>query len=367
MAAGACALENLVSVVGRDFWRGRRVFITGHTGFKGGWLSLWLTHLGAEVHGFSLTPPTEPALFEVARVAEGMHSTIGDIRDPQALTAAMQAAQPEIVFHLAAQPLVREGYRDPRTTLETNVMGTMNVLEAVRAIPSIKAALVVTTDKCYQNRESERPYREDDALGGHDPYSASKACAEIVTAAWRDAYLGDTVAVASARAGNVIGGGDWSADRLIPDAFRAWDAGQALSIRYPHAVRPWQHVLEALAGYLLLGQRLLRGKAPGAATAWNFGPAEADCLPVQDLLAVLAARWGAGAGWQVEASPQPHEAGLLRLDSGKARTELGWQPVLNLPAALAVTVDWHQAWRRGEDMRRFSLAQIDQYMELLAQ
>lgn len=366
MAARTRALEELVSAVKRDFWRGRRVFITGHTGFKGGWLSVWLTHLGAEVYGLSLAPATTPALFEVARVGEGMHSTIGDIRDQQTLTAAMQAAQPEIVFHLAAQPLVREGYRDPRTTLETNVMGTMNVLEAVRATPSVKAVEVITTDKCYQNREWVWPYREDDALGGHDPYSASKACAEIVTAAWRDAYLGDGVAVASTRAGNVIGGGDWSPDRLIPDAFRAWDAGEPLTIRYPHAVRPWQHVLEALAGYLLLGEQLLRGDSD-CAGAWNFGPSADDCLPVEDLLSVLAERWGDGADWQVEAVPQPHEAGLLRLDSSKARSGLDWRPAFNLSRALAVTVDWHQAWRRGEDMRRISLAQIDQYMELLAQ
>lgn len=347
-----------------DGWRGRRVFLTGHTGFKGGWLSLWLAHLGAEVHGFSLPPATEPALFEVARVGDGMQHRIGDIRDPAALTAAVNEAAPEIVFHLAAQPLVREGYRDPRTTLETNVLGTMNLLEAVRTTPSVKAVIVITTDKCYQNHEWVWPYREDDALGGHDPYSASKACAEIVSAAWRDAFLGDRVALATARAGNVIGGGDWAAERLIPDALRAWYEGRTLTIRSPHAVRPWQHVLDALAGYLLLGQCLLRDEAAGA---WNFGPAAEDCLPVQDVLAVLAERWGAGASWQVDAAPQPHEAGLLRLDSSKARSGLAWQPAFNLPRALAVTVDWNQAWRRGEDMRRVSLGQIDQYMELLAQ
>lgn len=364
MAEGPCALEDLVNALDRGFWRGRRVFITGHTGFKGGWLSLWLTHLGAEVHGFALAPATTPALFEVARVPEGLQSTIGDIRDMAALSAALRAAQPEIVFHLAAQPLVRESYRDPRTTLETNVVGTMNVLEAVRATPSVKAVEVITTDKCYRNREWVWPYREDEALGGHDPYSASKACAEIVTAAWRDAYLDDTVSVASARAGNVIGGGDWSVDRLIPDAFRAWGEGRALTIRYPQAVRPWQHVLEALGGYLLLGERLLCGEASGA---WNFGPVAEDCLPVQDLLCVLAERWGEGANWQLEAVPQPHEAGLLRLDSSKARSALNWRTAFNLCRALAVTVEWQQAWRRGEDMRRVSLGQIDQYMELLAQ
>lgn len=344
-------------------WRGRRVFLTGHTGFKGGWLSLWLSRLGADVHGFSLPPNTTPSLFETAGIAQGVTHRIGDIRDAAALAGAIRDAAPEIVFHLAAQPLVREGYRDPRTTLETNVLGTMNVLEAVRAAPSVRAVVVVTTDKCYLNREWSWPYREDDALGGHDPYSASKACAEIVTAAWRDAFLGERVALATARAGNVIGGGDWAEDRLIPDAFRAWDAGRDLTIRAPRAVRPWQHVLDALAGYLRLGEHLLAGKAVGA---WNFGPAAEDGQPVETLLQTLAARWGDGARWTVDASPQPREAGLLRLDSSRARSELGWTPAFNLSRALAATVDWHQAWRRGEDMHAFSLGQIDRHMELLA-
>ena len=356
-------MEKVVSGISADIWRGRRVLVTGHTGFKGGWLSLWLAHLGAEVHGLALAPNTTPALFDVARVSENMHHRLGDIRDPATLSASMRDAAPEIVFHLAAQPLVREGYRDPRTTMETNVMGTMNVLEAVRSTPTVKAVVVITTDKCYQNPESNRPFREDDALGGHDPYSASKACAEIVSAAWREAFLADRVALATARAGNVIGGGDWAADRLIPDALRAWQSGQTLTIRYPRAVRPWQHVLDALAGYLQLGERLLKGEGQGA---WNFGPADEDCLPVDELLQILAGHWGAGADWAVDAAPQLHEAGLLRLDSSKARAELCWRPALNLSRALAVTVEWQQAWCRGEDMRGFTLAQIDNYMELLA-
>lgn len=362
-------MEDVVSGISAEFWRGRRVFITGHTGFKGGWLSLWLTHMGAEVHGLALAPLTTPALFDVARIGEGITHCIGDIRNPALLSEVLREAAPEIVFHLAAQPLVREGYSDPRTTMETNVMGTMNVLEAVRTTPSVKAVIVITTDKCYQNRESNQPYRESDALGGHDPYSASKACAEIVSAAWREAFLSDRVALATARAGNVIGGGDWAADRLLPDAFRAWEAGRALTIRYPRAVRPWQHVLDALAGYLQLGQRLLveagRDMQTGVG-AWNFGPADDDCLPVEDLLQVLAEHWGEGARWSVDAALQLHEAGLLRLDSSKSREQLLWQPALNLQQALAVTVAWQRAWGRGENMRQLSLRQIDQYMELLA-
>lgn len=345
-------------------WRGRRVWLTGHTGFKGGWLALWLHRLGARVYGFSLPAAGEHNLFDAARIGEILTHRSGDIRDPAALEAAAQEADPEILFHLAAQPLVREGYRDPRATLETNVLGTMNLLEVARTLPKLKAVVVVTTDKCYLNREWSWPYREDDALGGHDPYSASKACAEIVTAAWRDAFLGNRIALATARAGNVIGGGDWAPDRLIPDAFRAWSEGKDLVIRYPLAVRPWQHVLDALAGYLQLGQQLLEGRGMGS---WNFGPTPEGCLPVQDLLKTLAELWGEGAHWHVDAAPQPHETGLLRLDSSRARADLGWTPVFDIHQALATTVAWLRAWRQGQDMYQTSLQHIDDYMNLLRQ
>ena len=343
-----------------EFWQGKSVLVTGHTGFKGGWLSLWLQRLGAQVHGYALPPATNPALFNVARVAEQMDTVEGDIRDLARLISSMDAAQPQIIFHLAAQALVRQGYQEPVDTITSNVLGTVNVLEAARCAPSVKAIVVVTSDKCYDNREWLWPYRENEALGGRDPYSASKACAEIVTAAWRDSFLQTQgIAVASARAGNVIGGGDWSADRLVPDALRAWQGGAPLTVRQPHAVRPWQHVLEPLAGYLILAENLWQGKAAGA---WNFGPADSDMHAVGALLDRMAQQWGNGAVWQTENSEHLHEAGLLRLDSSKARHELGWQPRNTLDQALALTLDWHRRWRAGDDMRTVTLQQIDRYM-----
>ncbi len=344
------------------FWRDKSVLVTGHTGFKGGWLSLWLQHLGAHVHGYALAPGTQPSLFMEARVGEGMSHVEADIRDLSHLKASMDAAQPEIVFHLAAQALVRESYSDPVGTMTSNVIGTMNLLEAVRSTPSVKAVVVITSDKCYENREWLWPYRENEALGGRDPYSASKACAEIVTASWRASFLDEQkVAVATARAGNVIGGGDWAADRLIPDALRAWQGGKVLQVRFPQAVRPWQHVLEPLAAYLLLAENLHHGKS---AEAWNFGPSDADMRPVGGLLESLAALWGDGASWQSDALQHPHEAGLLRLDSSKAKTLLGWRPNFNIDQALEQVIRWHRAWMAGEDMRAFTLSQIDHYMAL---
>jgi CDP-glucose 4,6-dehydratase len=348
-------------VVNPAFWRGRRVFLTGHTGFKGGWLSLWLAELGAEVHGYALAPPTEPNLFTTAGVEKRLAaSTLADIRDAAKLEQAMQAARPEVVLHLAAQPLVRQSYAEPVETFAVNVMGTVNLLEAVRRTPGVKAVVNVTTDKCYENREWVWPYRENEALGGHDPYSSSKACSELVTAAWRRSFLDAAgVQLASARAGNVIGGGDWAADRLLPDFLRALDAGKPLVVRSPQATRPWQHVLEPLSGYIMLAERLCTEGA-AFAEAWNFGPDEADARPVEWIVETLCARM-TDATWQRDTAPQPHEAHTLRLDSAKAHARLGWQPRWNLQRALEATLDWHQAWKAGTDMADFSLRQIRAY------
>jgi CDP-glucose 4,6-dehydratase len=349
--------------VSREFWRGRRVFITGHTGFKGSWLALWLHRLGARAHGYALAPPTTPNLFHVAGVAECLASDVqADVRDIVALRRALSDAKPDIVFHLAAQPLVRHSYADPVETFEVNVLGTVHLFESVRACPSVRAVVNVTTDKCYENEAGAYAHRECDPLGGHDPYAASKACSELVTASYRDAFLQDAgVAVASARAGNVIGGGDWAVDRLLPDVLRAYDAGAPVTIRNPAATRPWQHVLDPLLGYLMLGQRLLEpaedGSRAPAAGAWNFGPALEDARPVAWLLDRLSARLP-GAAWQPAAGPQPHESPHLQLDSAKARTQLGWHPRWLLGEAIDRTIDWHLAWRRGEDMRAICLAQI---------
>ncbi|WP_434632925.1 CDP-glucose 4,6-dehydratase [Chromobacterium sp. CV08] len=348
------------AVVNAAFWRGRRVFLTGHTGFKGGWLSLWLHSLGARVHGYSLPPDGQPSLFGAADVGGRTTSTLADVCDAGALSAAMRDCGPSVVFHLAAQPLVRRGYADPLETFSTNVMGTANLLEAVRQCPGVEAVVVVTTDKCYENHEWPWAYRESDALGGHDPYSSSKACAELVCASYRRSFPEACAAVATARAGNVIGGGDWAADRLVPDLLRAFDEGRPLAIRSPDAVRPWQHVLEPLAGYLRLAERLASGQ-DGAAAAWNFGPGDGSDRPVSWVADTLARLRGEGAGWHRDGGGHPHEAGLLRLDSAKARTALGWAPRWDLEAALSATLAWHQAWRRGEDMQDFTLGQIAAY------
>jgi CDP-glucose 4,6-dehydratase len=346
------------------FWQGRRVFLTGHTGFKGGWLALWLQGLGAEVHGYALPPETDPALFHLARVGDGMATTLGDVRDGAGLASALAAARPEVVLHLAAQALVRRSYQDPVGTFGTNVMGTVNLLEAVRAVPEVRAVVLVTTDKCYENREWPWGYREDEALGGHDPYAGSKACAELVAAAYRRSFFPPAeyprhrVAVASARAGNVLGGGDWAADRLVPDFLRALDAGRPAVIRCPDAVRPWQHVLEPLSGYLELAEALHR-QGPACAEAWNFGPWDQDARPVRWVVERLATLWGPGASWHVETpAPGAHEAGLLKLDSSKARARLGWRPRWPLGRALEAVVEWHRAFRAHADLRATTLEQI---------
>ncbi len=354
-------------------WRGRRVFLTGHTGFKGGWLALWLAQLGATVRGYALDPSTDPSLFTVARVGSVVDDIRGDIRDAAALDRSMQEFAPEVVFHLAAQPLVRYSYEDPIGTLETNVIGTARVLDAVRRTSSVRAVVSVTTDKCYENKEWIWPYRETDPLGGYDPYSSSKACAEIVSAAFRQSYFpvhdlgkanGHRVAIATARAGNVIGGGDWSTDRLIPDLIRGFLSGQPVAIRSPHAIRPWQHVIEPLHGYVLLAEKLLTHN-PRFATAYNFGPSDTDARPVSWIAEQITAFWGNGASWHINDAPSPHEAGYLKLDSSRAHADLDWTPQLRLQQALELLVSWYRAWQSGSDMHAFTLSQIEQYRSLL--
>ncbi len=356
-------MENMV--VDHDFWKNKKVLITGHTGFKGAWLSLWLQSMGAEVFGLSLPPPTNPSLFERAEVESGMQSRIRDIRDIEAVLEVVREAEPEIVFHLAAQSLVRLSYDDPVTTFGTNVMGTVNLLEAVRRAVAVDktrigAVLVITSDKCYENQEWQWGYREVDPLGGRDPYSNSKGCAEMVVDSFRRSFFSgpdEGVALASARAGNVVGGGDWAVDRLVPDAVSAFSCGNELRIRRPNAVRPWQHVLEPLGGYLMLAQQLVVG-GQEYAEAWNFGPDSGSEQSVGHVIDMLAKLWGEDSKWATDSGEHPHEAGLLKLDSSKARNILGWRPRLDLRQTLALTTDWYQADLNGESMREFSLAQI---------
>lgn len=343
-----------------SFWCGKRVLLTGHTGFKGGWLAMWLQRLGAEVTGLALAPNTVPSLFEKANVANGMSSHTGDIRDAAAVASCVQAAQPHIVLHLAAQPLVRASYRDPLATFSTNVMGTANVLEALRGLVSARVAVMVTTDKVYRNLEHAYPYREDDALGGHDPYSASKAASEIVIASYRDAYLAaQGVAVASARAGNVIGGGDWSEDRLIPDAVRAWQAGQTLSIRSPHAIRPWQHVLEPLAGYLRLAEVLW--DQPQLASAYNFGPNTHEAATVRYVIDLASSAYDKSAVSYENSSDHLHEASRLALETAKSRTVLNIQPQWSLDQAVHRTMGWYRGFDQGHDARALCETDIDAF------
>lgn len=348
------------------FWQGKRVFLTGHTGFKGGWLSLWLQQLGADVTGYALEAPTTPSLFEVAKVAHGMQSVIGDVRDGDAVKRAMAAARPDIVIHMAAQPLVRYSYVNPVETYSTNVMGVVHVLEAVRATPGVRAVVNVTSDKCYENREWPWGYRENEAMGGYDPYSNSKGCAELVTAGYRssffhaDKYAEHGVALGSGRAGNVIGGGDWALDRLIPDMLRAIGAGEPVMIRNPHAIRPWQHVLEPLSGYLTLAEKLYT-EGPVHAEGWNFGPHDIDAKPVEWIVECMTQEWGAGASWTLDGQDHPHEATYLKLDCSKARGQLGWHPRWDIGQTIAKIVEWHKACGQRADMRAFTLTQIATY------
>ncbi|MHC1696710.1 MAG: CDP-glucose 4,6-dehydratase [Geobacteraceae bacterium] len=354
-------MENME--MSNHFWYGKRVFLTGHTGFKGGWLALWLQMLGAEVYGYALEPPTEINLFTVARVEEGMaDSIIDDICNSEKLKAAMLSAQPEAVFHLAAQPLVRYSYAEPVETYATNVMGTLHLLEAVRSCPLVKAVVNVTTDKCYENREWIWGCREYEPMGGHDPYSSSKACSEIITSAYRRSFFAQAnIAVATARAGNVIGGGDWATDRLIPDFLRAIDTGEKLMIRSPQAIRPWQHVLEPLSGYLLLAERLYTD-CNAFAEPWNFGPADEDVCSVRGVIEYITAM-RPEISWEYDNATHPHEANYLKLDSSKAHAKLDWYPRWDLKTALTKTMEWHRAWQKNTDMREFTLSQIYTYQQ----
>ncbi len=358
------AMEDVEGHMSADdaFWSGKRVLLTGHTGFKGSWLALWLQRAGAEVHGLALEPPTTPALFDVASVGTGMVSAIGDIRDYATVRTAFEAAEPEIVLHLAAQPLVRRSYLEPLATYATNVMGTAHVLEAARHVGGVRAIVVVSSDKCYENVGRIEGYGEDAPMGGHDPYSSSKGCTELVAAAYRSSFFAESgTAVATARAGNVIGGGDWAEDRLIPDILRAIEKGEAATIRNPQAVRPWQHVLEPLSGYLELARHLFGANGRDFAEGWNFGPNPGDACPVGWIADHVVTTWGAGASWRVDRGDHPHEANHLALDISKAKTRLGWAPRWSVASALDRTIDWHRAWSAGVDMKALCLEQIREY------
>lgn len=362
------ALEEMVTVASPSdraaFWHNKRVFITGHTGFKGSWLALWLQQWGADVYGYSL-PPENPSLFMQAKLEQKIPGQFADIRDYAALSKAMTQYRPNIVFHLAAQPLVRTSYEDPITTYATNVLGTVHVLEAVRHTKSVQAAIVVTSDKCYENNDHPAAFKEEDRLGGHDPYSNSKACAELLSQSYRDSYfsIGDGPLLATARAGNVIGGGDWAKDRLIPDAIRAFTTETPLVIRYPQATRPWQHVLEAVNGYLVLAEALMtNGKT--YAEAWNFGPEPEAFRSVEDVVQKLTAEWGPKAAYKCEPTPNWKEADTLALDINKAKQRLGWKPKLALQQAIAITAAWYKAQLDGGDMQQVTLNQIKSYLAL---
>lgn len=345
-----------------DFWNGKRVFLTGHTGFKGAWAALWLQKLGATVKGYALEPNTPVSLFEVARISDVVDSQIGNICDLDFLRKSMIDFSPEIVIHMAAQPLVRKSYIDPVGTYQTNVMGTVNLLEVIRSCESVRSVVNVTTDKCYQNKEWIWGYRETEPMGGHDPYSNSKGCSELVTSAYRQSFFNDKsmVSVATARAGNVIGGGDWASDRLIPDALKAFSAGKPVIIRNPLATRPWQHVLEPIAGYLELAEKLYHFK-DNFAEGWNFGPNDEDCKSVGEIMDSLAEKWPSDASWKLDQDVQPHEAQLLKLDISKAKGRLDWRPQWSVEKALQEIINWHKLWVVGDDMKNTTLNQINEY------
>lgn len=357
-------------MIERTFWKGKKVFITGHTGFKGSWLCLWLHSLGAEITGYSLNPPTVPSLFSLCNLQNLTHTMIGDIRNREALNRAMLQADPDIIIHMAAQPLVRASYQNPIETYETNVLGTLHVFEAVRTVLNNRNKKIgiinVTSDKCYENKEWVWGYRETEAMGGHDPYSNSKACSELITSSFRNSFFNPLtydkhgVALASARAGNVIGGGDWAQDRLVPDCIRSLLKGEKIQIRNPRSIRPWQHVLEPLGGYLLLAQKLMIDGV-SYAEGWNFGPNEGDEKPVQWIVESLCKKWGGSAEYTVEQEPQWHEAHFLKLDCAKAKSKLGWKPKWNLDHALDKIIEWTISYKDGQDMKKVCLKQIKEY------
>jgi len=348
-------------MVSPSFWQGKRVFLTGHTGFKGSWLSLWLDSMGAEVKGYALKPETTPSLYEEANVEAKVESDIGDIRDLPQLCESMVSFNPDVLIHMAAQPLVRLSYKEPLETYDVNVMGTAKVLEAARGCPNLKSIISVTTDKCYENKEWVWGYREDEPMGGHDPYSSSKACAELVTSAYRRSFLKEKgVGLASVRAGNVIGGGDWADDRLIPDILRSFEKNIPVVIRNPKSTRPWQHVLEPLSGYLILAQKLY--ESPEAfAEGWNFGPLDEDVKPVEWILNHMVDKWS-GSNWELDQGAHPHEAGYLKLDISKAKARLNWHPNWSLQTTLQKIINWHQAWLEKADMQQVCLQEINEYM-----
>lgn len=354
-----------------NFWNGKKVFVTGHTGFKGSWLSLWLLEMGATVKGYALSPSTKTNLFELSNISNNMKSEIGDIRNFPQLRQSIADFKPEIVFHMAAQALVRLSYEQPIETYSTNVMGTVNLLEAVKQVGGVKALVNITSDKCYENKEWVWGYRENEAMGGHDPYSNSKGCAELVASSYRQSFFNEKnysdhgCALASVRAGNVIGGGDWALDRLIPDMLSAFSQGKSVEIRSPNAIRPWQHVLEPLSGYLLIAERLYQS-GPKFAEAWNFGPNEEDAKSVKWIVNELADHWGESASWFLTKQNHPHEANYLKLDCSKAKMRLDWQPVWNLSTTLTKIVNWHKAWLNNIDMKEFSINEINEYMKAQA-
>ena len=359
-------MENLMlRSVNPEFWLGKRVLLTGHTGFKGSWASIWLHNMGATVRGLSLEPYPGPSMFDICNVVEKVQHHICDIRDLSAIRGHFKQFRPEIVIHMAAQPLVRLSYHSPVETFETNVMGTINVLEAAKTCNNLKAIVNVTTDKCYENREWFWGYREDEPMGGHDPYSSSKGCAELVSVAYRKSFLSETgIALATARAGNVIGGGDWSKDRLVPDILRSMEASEPVEIRNPKAVRPWQHVLEPLSGYLMLAESLYGQDGQIFAEGWNFGPKDEDARTVEWIVNEMATSYSDEASWVNQDGAHPHEANFLKLDISKARQKLHWAPRWNVGIALEKTVEWHHAWLKGDDMNEFSLDQITAYLKV---